>query len=150
MEVQINDINLLKYAYFRVTGEEFQDFDGTFPADKYVCFGEYHQNKEPLWVVYLYNFQRCHDCFLDIALNIKGLFSRQLFVRIALIIFDYVFKQAKLIRCTITVRQSNKRSLRLVKAWGFKEEGYQRLGCRVPNVEDMHILGMLKSECAWI
>ena len=49
-----------------------------------------------------------------------------------------------------TIRASNKKSLRLTKAFGFKVEGVIRNGYNKPMVEDKILLGMLREECPWI
>jgi hypothetical protein len=146
----INDLDLLRYCHASVTGKEMEVVKNEFPKQEYACFGEYHENGEPMWAVTIYDFKKDHDCKLDIAMDIRGLFSRELFEKMAKVVFGYVFNQANLLRCTIQVRASNKRSLRLVKRWGFKEEGLIRNGYGPPKIEDMYILGMLRQECRFI
>lgn len=150
MTIRINDLYLLRYCHASVTGKDMNILKDEFPTQQYACFGEYHADGTPMWVVSIYEFQKGHDCKLDIAMNIRGLFSRALFEKMGRVIADYAFNQAKLVRGTIQVRASNKSSLRLVKKWGFKEEGYIRKGYGLPKVEDMYLLGMLKEECVFI
>ncbi len=148
-EVVINDINLLKFCESQIDEQDIPEIGDVFPVEKCVCFGQYNSANEPWWVVTLYNFKSGHDCMIGLSLNIKGMFSPSLFKMMGRVIFDYAFKQANLLRCTVSVRASNKASIRLAKAWGFKEEGLKRLAYQNP-LEDMYILGLLKSECVWI
>ena len=148
--IRINDLNLLRFCHSRVTGKDMRELKNAFPSDKYACLGEYKGKDDPLWAVTFYNFTEGHDCSIDIALNVRGLFAARLFKKIARVTFDYAFNQANLKRCTVTVRKSNKASQRLVKAWGFKEEGCKRLGYAKPIPEDMYLFGLLKEECKWI
>lgn len=149
-DVKINDLNLLRYCYARTVGRDVEELKNSFPSDKCVCFGEYRSDGDPLWAVNLYDFKHNHDCKADIVMNVKGLFTTSLFSRIARVIFNYVFCQAKLARCSLQIRASNAKSLRLVRAWGFKEEGCKRHGYVFPKVEDMVLFGMLKDDCRWI
>lgn len=149
MGVKINDINLLKFCEISIFGSQATDFNDEFPSDKYVCFGSYGNDGKPLWSVVLHGFKERHECVIDFALSSKGMFSPNLFKKIARVIANYGFVQANLVRGTICIRESNKASIRLAKAWGFKEEGIKRLGYRNPD-EDMHMLGILKTECKWI
>jgi hypothetical protein len=61
-----------------------------------------------------------------------------------LAVFDYVFVQLKCRRCTAKVRADNKRSLKLVKRLGFKQEGIMR---KARNGCDVIVFGLLKEEC---
>lgn len=149
-DIKINDINLLKYSYSEITGEDINLLSDEFPKDKYVCFGQYHKNGEPFWVVTMHSFKEKHDCHLELSINLKGLLSSDTFKRMGRIIFDYVFKQANLNRCTVNIRASNVPSQRLAKAWGFVYEGTKRKGYEPPKIEDMQIYGLLKEECRWI
>lgn len=150
MEVLINDINLLKYSKIAIHGKVPEHISDDFPTDRYACFGEYREDGQALWAVSVYDFKRGHDCTLDVALNVKGLFSRVLFEKIAKIVCNYAFVQNNLIRMTTFVRVSNKKSYRITKKWGFVEEGLIRMGFGEPNPEDMYVFGMLKTDCKWI
>lgn len=149
MGIEINDINMLRFYQKQIDEPNMLDFGDIFPTDKCTCFGQYGDGHDPLWVVVFYNFKQGHDCMLGITLNIKGMFGPSRFKMMARVVFDYVFNQSNLIRCTVHVRGSNKPSIRLAKSWGFKEEGIKRMGFSEP-FEDMHILGLLKTECKWI
>lgn len=149
-EVVINDINLLKFSKLAIHGKIPDEIKNEFPSDKYACFGEYKQNGEALWAVSVYDFKRDHDCVLDVALNMDGLFSRKLFEKIARVICNYTFIQSRLVRMTTFVRASNKKSYRITKRWGFREEGLIKLGFGPPEIEDMYVFGMTKDECKWI
>ena len=146
-EVKINDLELLKFCESEVSKKDITLDE--FPHDRCVCFGAYKDDGTPQWSVVLYDFKGRHDCMVDIALNINGMFTPNLFKMIGRVIFNYAFNQANLNRCSIIIRKSNKASIKLAKAWGFKEEGLKRKGYREP-IEDMLMLGILKSECKWI
>lgn len=148
--VKINDLNLLRFCHAKIVGKELEDFKNSFPEDKCVCFGEYHYDGEPKWSAVLYKFTKNHDCLLELTMNLRGLFSRKLFEKMARVVFDYAFNQANLLRISTTVRASNKRSYRITKAWGFEVEGIKKLGYGPPNVEDMVNFGLLKENCQWI
>lgn len=148
--IKINDLGLLRYGKAVLEGRDPQEFRGTFPSEEFVCFGQYKENNEPLWVITLHSFQEKHDCLLEMAFNKKGLFSAELFKKIGRVIADYMFNQACLMRCTAHIRAGNYKSLRLVKAWGFVLEGIKRKGFISPKIEDMHILGLLKEDCVWL
>lgn len=147
--IKINDLGLLRYCQAAIGGD-IDEIKDAFPADKYVCFGEYRSDGEPLWVVALYNFKHQHNCEIDITLNPKGIFTTSIFSRMGRVVFNYIFDQAKLERATVKVRESNEKSIRLAKAWGFIKEGFIRKGYSKPNIENMVILGILRSECRWI
>lgn len=149
MGIEINDLKLLQYAAKQINEDGFVEIGDTFPADKCVCFGEYNREGNPLWVVVLYHFKEGHDCMIGLAMNLKGMFTPRLIRMMGRVIFQYAFEQAKLKRCTVTIRESNKSSLKLAQKWGFKIEGIKRLGYNKP-LEDLYILGLLKSECKFI
>jgi hypothetical protein len=149
-EVIINDIILLKYCEEQMVEKEFLEVGDVFPTEKCVCFGQYHDDGDPWWSAALYNFKSEHDCVMALALNIKGLMSPSLFKMMARVVFNYIFNQSNLKRCSSYVRASNKASLRITKAWGMKQEGIKRQGFIYPKIEDMHMFGMLKNECQWI
>jgi len=149
-DFKINDLGLLRYGKAVLEGKNPQDFANSFPSDQFVCFGQYNEEKMPLWVITLHSFQKNHDCLLEMAFNKKGLFSAQLFKKIGYVIADYMFNQANLLRCTAEIRASNYKSLRLVKAWGFVLEGIKKHGFVSPKIEDMHILGLYKENCIWL
>lgn len=149
-DIKINDLYLLKHAYKEIIGEEFPHEGNKFPDDKYVCFGEYHSDKTPFWIVIFHSFIRSHDCMIELFINKKGLFTLSTFKRMAVVVFNYVFCQAKLNRCSVQVRKSNKASMRLARAWGFQFEGIKRNGYGPPRTEDMHLFGLLKEECRWV
>jgi hypothetical protein len=149
-EVKINDLQLLKYCEEKIAGKELVDFPDKFPSHRCVCFGDYGVDGEPLWVVVLYDFKEGHDCLMDLTLNIKGMLTPSLFKMMGRVVFDYIFNQAKLVRCSSQVRISHESSIRITKAWGMKEEGRRRLGFKHPYFEDAIIFGMLKTECPWI
>lgn len=149
-EVKINDYGLLKYCEEKMAGGAILDFPDVFPTDRCICFGDYRDDGEPHWVVVLYDFKGKHDCQMDLTLNLKGVLTPSLFKMMGRVVFDYIFNQAKLVRCSSHVRASHKASLKITKAWGMKEEGIRRLGYSIPTVEDMILFGMLKTECPWI
>lgn len=149
-DVKINDLELLKYCETAIAGKDIPEFPDEFPHDRCVCFGQYGQDGQPRWVVALYDFKEGHDCIMDVALNIKGLFSPSLFKMMGRVVFDYIFNQAKLVRCSAHIRVSNKASIRISKAWGMKQEGIIRSGYKTPPIEDKVLFGMLKTECVWI
>ncbi len=149
-EVRINDLELLKYLQVSIYGSVSEGVDDIFPNDRYACFGEFRSDGQAMWAVSVYDFKRNHDCTLDVALNLDGLFSRGLFEKIARVVCDYTFKQTNLLRMTTYVRVSNQRSRRITKGWGFREEGLIRLGFGPPLPEDMYVFGMTYDECKWI
>lgn len=147
----INDINLLRFCYRMTSEKTIEEVGDFFPVDKYACYGEYKKDGNPLWSVIFYDFKKNHECSVDIALNLKGaLFSRELFEKIAYIVYDYVFRQAKLLRGNAYVRDSNKKSIRLTQKFGFVKEGYRPFGYGPPNIEGMHIFGMTLDSCYWM
>lgn len=149
-QIKINDLGLLRYAKASIEGVSSDTYANAFPADEFVCFGEYRKNKEPWWVVVLHSFEKNHDCVLELSFNREGLFSYNLFKRIGCVVADYLFNQANLLRCTTYIRASNHKSIRLAVAMGFVLEGIKRKGFITPKVEDMHILGLIKEECVWL
>lgn len=149
-EVRINDIELLKFCEKKIAMGRPIDLPNEFPSDRCVCFGDYRNDGQPLWVVVLYDFKESHDCQMDLALNLNGMLPPSLFRMMGRVVFDYIFNQANLVRCSSQVRVSHKASLRITKAWGMKEEGLRRLGFQYPEPEDMIMFGMLKTECPWI
>ena len=62
-------------------------------------------------------------------------------------LFAYPFKQCNCHRILVTVRDNNKKSIKLAKRLGFKHEGVLRQ-MFPPN--DAVLLGMLRSECKWL
>lgn len=148
--VKINDLDLLRYCHAKITGQHFDSLKSAFPEDKYVCFGEYRDDGQPLWSAVLHDFKNNHECTIEMALNHKGLLSPSVFKRIGRVVCDYIFNQANLTRCNSNIRISNAASIKLTKAYGFKIEGLKRDGYAPPKKEDMIILGLLKDECRWI
>lgn len=148
--VRINDLDLLKYIQVAIYGEVSSGIGDVFPGDRYVCFGEFREDGQAMWAVSVYDFKGGHDCTLDVALNLEGLLSRNLFEKIARVVCNYTFVQSKLLRMTTYVRASNERSRRITRRWGFREEGYIRLGFGPPRPEDMYVFGMTYDECKWI
>ena len=63
-------------------------------------------------------------------------------------IFGYPFYQLGVRRCSILVRESNKRMLNLVGRFGFVIEGKPR--AIFADGEDGFYFGMLKNECKWL
>ena len=61
--------------------------------------------------------------------------------------YDYVWNQCKCVRLTAVVASSNKKSHKLVKALGFKQEGVLR---KRFFPEDGVVYGQLKNECKWL
>lgn len=61
--------------------------------------------------------------------------------------YDYVFNKCGVARLSVLVRESNHKSLKLVRGLGFQEEGRLR---KYFNPEDGIVLGQLRSECRWI
>jgi len=149
-QIKINDLGLLRYVKASIEGERPDKYANAFPNDEFVCFGQYKANKDPWWAITLHSFQERHDCTIEMAINRAGLFPASLFKTIGCIVADYIFNQANLLRCTAYIRASNKKSIRLVKAWGFVLEGIKRKGFISPKIEDMHILGLIKEECIWL
>jgi len=62
-------------------------------------------------------------------------------------LFAYPFVQCNCHRILVTVRDNNKKSIKLAKRLGFKHEG--RLRQMFPP-HDAVLLGMLRSECKWL
>ena len=62
-------------------------------------------------------------------------------------LFAYPFVQCNCHRILVTVRDNNKKSIKLAKRLGFKHEGVLRQ-MFPPN--DAVLLGMLRSECKWL
>ena len=62
-------------------------------------------------------------------------------------IFAYPFKQCSCHRVLVTVKDNNKKSIRLAKKMGFKVEGKLR---QMFPPHDAVLLGMLKDECQYI
>jgi hypothetical protein len=154
-DVVFNDIKLLRYGYKSITGKDIESVLGKdkdkdlFLEGKCVCFGSYGIDGNPRWVVTVYDFVAGHECKLDLAVRNSGVFSAQLFKKMAFMVFDYVFNQAKLKRCSVEIRESNKASIKLVTAWGFKQEGFKPLGFIEPE-EARILFGMLRKDCKWI
>jgi hypothetical protein len=146
--IAINDLNLLKFCHEKVGGYG-KPIGDEFP-DNCVVLGQYRNDKEPLWVMVLHEFKEDHDCMMDLTLNHKGMLTPSLFRMMGRVVFDYIFKQANLVRCSSQVRASHKASIKITKAWGMREEGIKRLGFKYPKPEDMYLFGMLKTECPWI
>lgn len=147
-EIQINNLDLLKFCHARILGEELDATE--FPTDKCVCFGEFYEDGEPYWSAVIRKVREGHDCFLEFAMNLRGMFTPSQFQRMARVVFNYIFVQANLLKCNTHVRVSNKKSIRITKAWGFSIEGITRLGFGKPKIEDMIHFGLLKDECKWI
>ena len=63
-------------------------------------------------------------------------------------ILDYPFNQVGCERVTTIVGRKNKRSRKLQKGLGFKEEGIVRRG--YDGRQDAVIYGMLRCECRWL
>ena len=148
--IEVNNLELLKFSQMAIHGKVPDHIGDVFPHEKYACFGEFDSNGQAVWAVSVYDFRRDHDCVLDVALSIDGLFSRALFEKIARVVCNYTFTQNNLLRMTTFVRASNKRSHRITKRWGFREEGLVKLGFGPPIPEDMYVFGMTKDECKWI
>jgi RimJ/RimL family protein N-acetyltransferase len=148
--IEINNLDLLKFSKIAIHGRVTEDVGDVFPSEKYACMGEFKPDGQALWAVSVYDFRRDHDCILDVALSVDGLFSRALFEKIARAVCNYTFVQNKLLRMTTFVRVSNKKSYRITKRWGFREEGLIKLGFGPPNPEDMYVFGMTREECKWI
>ena len=147
--VKINDQILLNYSLQKVHEDMDIDPHEYFRTKDIVNFGQFF-NDEPYWVVTIYDFTTARDSKLDITLNRKGLLSVDTFERIGRICGDYIFNQNNCLRISTSIRASNKKSLRLTKAFGFKVEGVIRNGYNKPMVEDKILLGMLREECPWI
>jgi len=62
-------------------------------------------------------------------------------------LFAYPFKQCNCHRILVTVRDNNKKSIKLAKRLGFKHEGKLR---QMFPPHDAVLLGMLRSECKWL
>ena len=148
--IEVNNLELLKYSQIAIHGKVPDHIGNVFPSEKYACLGEFRPDGEALWAVSVYDFRVGHDCVLDVALNVDGLFSRVLFEKIARVVCDYTFAQNNLLRMTTFVRASNKKSYRITKRWGFREEGIVKLGFGPPNPENMYVFGMTRNECKWI
>lgn len=149
--LKINDLNLLRFCYGMTSGKSIDDLGDFFPEEKYACIGEYRKDGDPLWAIIFYDFKENHECSVDIALNLKNaLFSRELFEKIAYIVYEYVFNQANLLRCNAYVRESNKKSIRLTQKFGFSKEGFRPYGYGPPRIEGMHIFGMTLESCYWM
>lgn len=152
-EVRINDLGLLKFCETKMSeigGIELADLPDVFPSEHCVCFGDYRDDGEPRWVAVLHHFIEKHDCQMDLVINTGGVLTPSLFKMMGRVVFDYIFNQAKLLRCSSYVRETNTPSLRITRAWGMRQEGVKRLGYKTPKVEDMIMFGMLKTECSWI
>lgn len=152
-EIKINDIELLKFCESKMaemSGVELPPLPDVFPSDRCVCLGDYRCDGIPRWACVLYDFKGHHDCQMDLVINTGGVLTPSLFKMMGRVVFDYIFNQANLVRCSSHVRASHKESIRITKAWGMKEEGIKRLGYKCPQPEDMIIFGMLKTECPWI
>ena len=61
--------------------------------------------------------------------------------------YQYVFKQCKCLRLSAMANETNTKSIKLLKALGFKEEGRLRQFYKDSNAI---IFGQLRSECKWI
>jgi RimJ/RimL family protein N-acetyltransferase len=146
----INDPLLKKLCYLRSSGLNDENFNINLPDsfNKTVNFGEYKNDKSPLWSINLYDYDG-HDCRIDISLENKGLIHPNILKRIGFMLADYMFNQLNLERCTLHIRASNHKSIRIGEFFGFKLEGIKRNGFDNPT-EDLVILGLLKSECSWI
>jgi RimJ/RimL family protein N-acetyltransferase len=147
-KIEINNLDLLKFCYEKIIGEPLDKSE--FPLDECVCFGEFYNDGEPYWSAVVRKIRKEHDCYLEFAMNLRGMFSRSQFEEMARVVFNYIFVQSKLVKCNTNVRISNKKSIRITKAWGFTIEGIKRIGFGHPNPEDMVLFGMLKTECPWI
>ncbi len=148
MSIEINNLELLKFCHEKILGEDFNAKE--FPKDKCACFGEFYEDGLPYWSAVVRKVREGHDCFLEFAIDLRGMLSRSQFERMAHVVFNYIFLQANLLKCNTKVRLSNIRSIRITKAWGFTIEGITRLGFFKPTPEDMVNFGMLRQECKWI
>lgn len=148
-EVKINDEKLLRYSLERIYENQDINIDDFLRTKNFVTFGQY-LNKEPYWVISIYDFTNHGDCMMDIALSHKGLISVDTFNKMAFLAADYIFFQNGCARVSAMVRASNKKSIRLTKAFGFKIEGTIRNGYVKPIIEDKVLFGMLKEECPWL
>jgi hypothetical protein len=115
-----------------------------------LCIGQSREDGEVDWVLTLHSFKGVHDCMLELVLNHEGMFTKDKFIALATICFNWIFNQIGLLRCSTTVRVSNKASIKLTKALGMRVEGMKRLGFMCPKPEDMVLFGMLRDECRWI
>lgn len=146
----INDPFLKKFCYIKSNGLDNENIN-TNLSDLFndtISFGEYKTDKSPLWSINIYNFDG-HDCRIDISLNNNGLVHPNTLKRIGFMLADYMFIQLNLERCTLHIRASNYKSIRIGEFFGFKLEGIKRNGFDNPK-EDLVIMGLLKSECSWI
>ena len=62
-------------------------------------------------------------------------------------LFAYPFVQCNCHRILVTVKDSNKQSIKLAEKLGFKKEGTLR---EMFPPDDAILLGMLRSECKWL
>ena len=62
-------------------------------------------------------------------------------------LFAYPFVQCNCHRILVTVRDNNKKSIKLAKRLGFRYEGKLR---QMFPPHDAVLLGMLRSECKWL
>lgn len=85
------------------------------------------------------------SCFLHLVSDgSKQFLNRQFIVHV----FAYPFIQCGYRRVSAMVAESNEKSLRLVKHFGFVEEG--RLRQDTDDGSDLMVFGMLRSECRWL
>lgn len=148
-QIKINDDRLLSYSLNKIYENQHVNIDNFIASKNFVTFGQYIGN-DPYWVVSFYDFTKDGDCTMDIVLNHRGLISIDTINRIGYIAADYAFRQNNRVRVSTMVRASNKRSLRLTSAFGFKHEGTIRNGYTKPIIEDKILFGMLRDECPWL
>lgn len=100
---------------------------------------------DQMCVVVVHNWTpTTQDCELSVASTGKG-WANRTFLRAC---FEYVFNQLDCRRCTARVQASNAASVTMTERLGFTREGTLRRASR--DGGDLHVFGMLKTECRWI
>jgi RimJ/RimL family protein N-acetyltransferase len=116
-----------------------------------VCWGEWYEaigfeHDGELIAAALYNFMTDFDCAMHFASS--GVhWMQESFLQA---IFRYPFKQMNLRRVTSYTWESNADALKLVRAFGFIDEGVLRqAGGTETAPEDVIVLGLLRKDCQY-
>jgi hypothetical protein len=78
------------------------------------------------------------------AISDKKTFSR----KVAKMLFNTAFNLIGVNRVSVMIEKGNYKSIKAVETLGFEHEGVMRQASY--NKNDLHVYGMLKSECKWI
>jgi RimJ/RimL family protein N-acetyltransferase len=119
--------------------------------DQKVCWGEWYEaigfvHDGEMIAAALYNYMTEFDCAMHFAAS-KPHWMQGDFINV---IFRYPFKQMDLRRVTSYTWADNANALRLVRAFGFVDEGILRdAGGTVDKPVDVIVLGLLRKDCQY-